>query len=71
MLIFSILLHSTYPSIVRWPSKRQEAAFKAAYTIGYALTGIYGVWLIVFLVFTKLKARAITTNSENPFASAV
>lgn len=57
MLLYSIFLHTADPSVISWSSKKKELSFKATYTIGYVLSGVYGLWFFVVLLARK-KTRS-------------
>lgn len=64
MLMLSFLLHTAYPRIIWIGSHQVKEAYRATYILGYALAGVYALWLVVIPVVRKPTNRP-QDNSNN------
>lgn len=67
MLILSFMLHTAYTRIIWIGHQRTKETYRATYLIGYALSGIYALWLILIFASRKTATRQV----GNPFSSNV
>lgn len=67
MLILSFMLDTAYPQIIWVGYWRLQEVYSATFIIGYALSGIYALWLVLILALRKRTARQV----NNTFSSNV